>query len=207
MVQSQGSDARYGVILRTVKHTHLGVGNWVETEGGVEKYNTSWEYHWSGQPAKRSQTIDALTVSVQWGYDLGGNRTSVTPSGSGASPWTQQYNLKPQYHATNPDADAFNRTAIEKNGSTHLITREGSYLGLSSKVKYGDYASIKGQVSLGYDLFLRLSSVVSNEGTPALALYLTRDPPRALRDPTLNESASWGECWKGRSRWRADGRA
>jgi RHS repeat-associated protein len=52
---------------------------------------------------------------------------------------------------------------------------EPEYLWADSRIKYGDYTSIKGQVSFGYDTFLRLSSILSNEGTPALNITLTRD--------------------------------
>jgi RHS repeat-associated protein len=112
---------------------------------------------------------------VDFGYDGGANLVWITPTGSGASPWTQRFNLKPQFHGSTPDTDAFNRTAVEKDGSTHAITRESDYLGLSKRTKYGDYGSTKGEVDSGYDKFLHLSRLQSNEVSPALDITLSRD--------------------------------
>ncbi|OGK12443.1 MAG: hypothetical protein A2Y63_00720 [Candidatus Riflebacteria bacterium RBG_13_59_9] len=175
VVEVSGSDAVYGDIVRTIKVTHLGPAGVVESESGVEKVSSSWEYHWSGKPSKISQTVDSQTLTMEYGYDGGGNPVWMTPTGSGANPWMQRFNLKPQYHPVVPDTDAFNRTAIEKDGSIHVITRENDYLGLTKRIKYGDYGSTKGEVGLGYDKFLRLASAQSNEGSPALDINLTRD--------------------------------
>ena len=123
-----------------------------------------------------NQTVDSRTITLEFGYDNGGNLAWLTPTGSGTSPWTQRFNVKPQYHPSTPDTDAFNRTAIEKNGAAHVITRESDYLGLTKKIKYGDYTATKGELTLGYDKFLRLASLMSNETpTAALNITLTRD--------------------------------
>ena len=176
LVENLASDATYGLISRVSTHTHLGPAAVTESEGGVQKVASSREYHWSGAPSKVTQTVDSLTLNVDYTYDAGGTLISVTPTGSGASPWSQKFNLKPQYHPSTPDTDPFNRTAIEKDGAAHVITRESDYLGLSKRIKYGDYASTKGEVALGYDKFLRLTSIQSNEGgTPALDISLVRD--------------------------------
>jgi hypothetical protein len=102
---------------------------------------------------------------------------SMTPSGSGASPWTKTFTIKPQYHAAVPDTDTFNRTAVVDNtdGKT-VITAEPDYLGLMKTLKYGDYAATKGQLSYAYENFLRVKTIQSNETpTKGLSITFTRD--------------------------------
>jgi RHS repeat-associated protein len=52
---------------------------------------------------------------------------------------------------------------------------EPDLLGLTASLKYDDYASPKGQMSYGYDQFLRPITLHSNEPTRALDITLTRD--------------------------------
>jgi RHS repeat-associated protein len=177
LLASTRYDAVYGDIVRSLKHCHFGPVIETETEGGPEKIRMEREYHWSGKVSLRKQTVDTYVMQVANTFDNGGNLLTATPTGSGASPWTKTFNIKPQYHAATPDADNFNRTAVVDNAdSKTVVTVEPDYLGLLKTLKYGDYASTKGQLAYAYEKFLRVKTIQSNETpTKALDITFTRD--------------------------------
>ena len=98
------------------------------------------------------------------------------PYRSGSSPWTNTFNIIPQFHPANPDNDNFNREAVADNSTgKNIITLEPDLLGLTTDLKYGDYAALKGEMSYGYDKFLRPLTLHSNGSTRALDITLIRE--------------------------------
>jgi hypothetical protein len=145
-------------------------------EGASQIVQETYYYHWSGKVSQRQQSMDGNTMQVAYGFDLAGNLISVTPTGSGSSPWSYTFDVNPQFHPSGADTDNFNRFAVIDNGTlANIVTKEGSFIGPPQDVKYGTYASPPGKVSFTYDKYLRLLTAISGESTPAMNLTFTRD--------------------------------
>ena len=169
-------DTVRGDTVVTTAHTPFGPGQVAETEGGSATIEADYEYHWSGQVNLRKQTVDALTLQVTYAYDALGNRTSMTPIGSGGSPWSQQLDIFPVFHAANPDTDPFNRTAIADHATgTNLVTIEPDYAVLTTAVKFGAFAAPVAQLGYTYDRYLRPVSLQTGDSPQSLNLTLNRD--------------------------------
>ena len=183
-------DSVRGDTVVTTTYTQFGPARIAQTEGGSAVVENDYWYHWSGGVLKLRQIMDGYTMEVDNAFDAAGNRVSTTPTGSGATPWTKTFDIIPQFHPANPDTDNFNRIAIADHASgDNVITVEPDFLGLTTNIKYGDYASIVGKMTYGYDKYLRVLTLKSNEVTKFLDITLTRDftaisqPPGAGLEP------------------------
>jgi RHS repeat-associated protein len=115
-------------------------------------------------------------MEIDNAFDAAGNRISTTPIGSGASPWTNTFLILSQFHYLNPDTDNFNRVAVADNSTAkNIITHEPDFLGLTTIIKYGDYAGPVSSVAHSYDKFLRLLTLLSSEANHFLNITLSRD--------------------------------
>jgi RHS repeat-associated protein len=139
-------------------------------ESQAEVLQEQYEYHWTGAVEKISQAADSKTRTLESTYDAAGNQVAVKATSAGG--WSKELAIDPQYHPGGADTDPFNRVAVLDGGAAKVIL-EGSFLGLPSKTKYGSTPAR--EVAYGYDLLLRLKSLVSNEGTPELNVQMTRD--------------------------------
>ena len=169
-------DSVRGNSVVTTVHTQFGPAEITKVENAAQIVQDNLWYHWSGAVLERQQTIDGYTRQIAKGYDLAGNLISVTPTGSGSSPWTYTFDIVPQFLTGNPDTSNFNRTAVvDGSTSDNIITDEPDFYGLTTNIKYGNFASVVSSVAHGYDKFHRLISFVSSETTPFLNVTLTRD--------------------------------
>jgi RHS repeat-associated protein len=115
-------------------------------------------------------------MQIAYDYDHSGNLKTVTPTGSGSSPWTSAFGILPQFHPVGGDIDNFNRVAVVDNATTkNIITVEPDPIGLTSTLKYGDYAAVVRSVTHAYDKYLRVSALYSNEAFRVLDITLARD--------------------------------
>jgi RHS repeat-associated protein len=125
---------------------------------------------------KQQQIIDSLIMQIENTFDAAGNQITTTPTGSGATPWTNTFRIVPQFHPSNPDTDNFNRIAVvDETTDENVITYEPDFLGLPANIKYGDYAAPAGTMSYAYDRYLRVVRLHSNEQTRYLDITLYRD--------------------------------
>ena len=165
-----------GNTVVSTTYTQFGPAAVIKAEGVSNIVQDNYWYHFSGGCIMRQQIIDGYTMEVDATYDPAGNQLTITPIGSGSSPWTNTFNILPQYHAANPDNDHFNRSAISDNSSgNNLVTHEPDFLGLGKTIKYGSYSSPVASVAQTYDKFLRLLTILSSEATPNLNITSTRD--------------------------------
>ena len=154
-------------------HTHHGPARITQSEfieSQAEVLQEQYEYHWTGAVEKISQAADSKTRTLESSYDAAGNQVAVKATSAGG--WSKELAIDPQYHPGGADTDPFNRLAVLDGGASKVIL-EGSFLGLPQKVKFGTTPAR--EVAYGYDLLLRLKSLVSNEGTPELNVQMTRD--------------------------------
>ena len=165
-----------GTTVVATLYTQFGPAQVTQTEDALSIVQDVFQYHFSGKAILRQQIVDSLTLQITYGYDLAGNLVTVTPTGSGASPWTKTFDIVPQFYPTGSDTNPFNRSAVVDSGTgQNVITVEPDYLGLTTDLKYGNYASPTGQMNYGYDMFLRPVTLESGEATPALDITLTRN--------------------------------
>jgi YD repeat-containing protein len=174
-VSKTSIDTSRGNTVVATAYTQFGPAKILKTEGSNTIVENDYWYHWSGGVLKQQQIIDGYTMEVDNTFDAAGNRITTTPTGSGSSPWTNIFNIIPQFHPT-PDTDNFNRVAVADNSTVkNIITHEPDFLGLTNTIKYGDYGSPVCSVTHGYDKFLRVLTLLSSETNPYLNVTLTRD--------------------------------
>jgi RHS repeat-associated protein len=176
VVQKTTADSIRGTTAINTTYTQFGPAKVAKTENALAIVENDFWYHFSGGVIVQQQIIDGYTMQIACTFDPAGNQLTVTPTGSGSSPWTKTFNILPQFHAANPDTDNFNRVAVADNSTgKNIITHEPDFLGLTKTIKYGDYASVVARMNHIYDKFLRVRTLISGESTPNLSITLTRD--------------------------------